>query len=121
MMDHWPGPLTLVLNRSESARRVDLGGSAQTVGIRCPDHRFVRALARRVGPIATTSANRHGRPTPATAVEAAESLTAPVALVIDGGPCGGVPSTVIDASSTPARVLRAGALDPAALGFPLTD
>jgi L-threonylcarbamoyladenylate synthase len=121
MMDHWPGPLTLVLSRSESARRVELGGSAQTVGIRCPDDRFVRALARRVGPIATTSANRHGQPTPATALEAAGSLTAPVALVIDGGPCGGVPSTVIDASTTPARVLRAGALDPAALGLAPPD
>ena len=117
MMDHWPGPLTLVLARSRSAQRMDLGGSAQTVGIRCPDNRFVRDLARRVGPIATTSANRHGQPTPATAVEAAASLAGPVALVIDGGLCGGVPSTVIEATSMPARVLRAGALDPAVLGL----
>ena len=90
---------------------------AQTVGIRCPDHRFVRALARGSArsppraPTATASRRRRRRSRPPA------SLTAPVALVVDGGPCGGVPSTVVDASSTPARVLRAGALDPADLGL----
>jgi L-threonylcarbamoyladenylate synthase len=54
----WPGPLTIVLNQR---------GAPATVGVRCPDHSFVRALARRVGPLPVTSANRHGAPTPVTA------------------------------------------------------
>ncbi|CAN5758825.1 hypothetical protein BH10ACT1_BH10ACT1_31170 [soil metagenome] len=68
----------------------------------------MRALAQRVGPIATTSANRSGEPTPTTAVEAAASLTGPVGLVVDGGPAGTVPSTVVDATVSPWRILRLG-------------
>src|SRR4051812_39983784 len=55
MMEQWPGPLTLVLPRSEAARDLELGGSGDTLGIRCPAHPFVRSLTRRIGPIATTS------------------------------------------------------------------
>ncbi|MCU1497256.1 MAG: putative translation factor [Acidimicrobiales bacterium] len=104
----WPGPLTLVLRRSAAARSLALGGDDATVGLRCPDHDFVRALAERVGPIATTSANRSGEPTPTTAEEAAASLTGPVDLLVDGGPAGTVPSTVVDLSVDPWRVLRIG-------------
>lgn len=97
----WPGPLTIVVPRAR-------GG---TVGVRCPDHSFVLRLAARVGPIATTSANRHGEPTPATAAEAAAGLAAPgPSFVVDGGPCIGVASTVVDVSSATPRVLREGAL-----------
>jgi L-threonylcarbamoyladenylate synthase len=111
----WPGPLTLVLPRADSARHLALGGHPGTIGVRCPDHALVREVAALVGPIATTSANRHGRPTPATAAEAAAELTAPVGLVIDGGPSGTVASTVVDASVEPWVVLREGALAVAAL------
>ena len=64
----WPGPLTLVLaGRDDVATRVR--SDAGTVGVRLPDHDLVRALARAcVGPLATTSANLHGQPTPTTAV-----------------------------------------------------
>jgi L-threonylcarbamoyladenylate synthase len=103
----WPGPLTLVVNRVPGAL-LDLGGSEGTVGVRCPAHEFVRALAEAVGPIATTSANRHGDPTPATAIEAAASLAGDVDLVIDGGPCVGSPSTVVDLTGPEARILREG-------------
>lgn len=112
----WPGPLTLVLPRSEAARSLELGGSADTIGVRCPDHRFVRSLARRVGPVATTSANKHGEPTPRTAVEAAASLVGPVGLVVDGGPAGTVASTVVDVTVEPWRLLRVGAVTGAMLG-----
>lgn len=112
MADLWPGPLTIVLRRSAVSAALDLGGDPSTIGVRCPDHQFVRAVAAEIGPIATTSANRTGEPTPTTAVEAAASLSGPVDLVVDGGPAGTVASTVVDASVDPWRVLRAGAILP---------
>jgi tRNA threonylcarbamoyl adenosine modification protein (Sua5/YciO/YrdC/YwlC family) len=99
----WPGPLTIVLAAREGQRQA-------TVGVRCPDHDFVRALARRVGPLAVTSANRHGELPPASALDAARSLTGEVALVIDGGPCDGLASTVVDATDPSLPVLREGSI-----------
>lgn len=106
----WPGPLTLVLRRRPEARALALGGDVATIGVRCPDHRFVRAVAARLGPLATTSANRHGEATPSSARDAAAALAGRVDLVVDGGPAGATASTVVDASITPWLVLRAGAL-----------
>jgi L-threonylcarbamoyladenylate synthase len=103
----WPGPLTLVLRR-KAGLAWDLGEPAATVGVRVPDHDLVRALAAEVGPLATTSANRHSRPTPPTAAEAAAVLTRPAELVVDGGPCAGVASTVVDATGEGPVVLREG-------------
>jgi L-threonylcarbamoyladenylate synthase len=91
----WPGALTLVLPRATTAAHVDLGGDAATIGLRCPDHRLVRELCRRVGPLATTSANRHREPTPPDAAGVAAALGEAVALVLDGGVCEGAPSTVV--------------------------
>jgi L-threonylcarbamoyladenylate synthase len=107
----WPGPLTLVLRRRPDLG-YELGEPATTIGLRCPDHPVVRALAAEVGPIATTSANLHGRPTPDTAAELAELFGDGVAVVLDGGPCIGVPSTVVDATGPAVgwRVLRQGRL-----------
>ena len=110
MAELWPGPLTLVLARSTAATGLALGGDGDTVGVRCPDHALVRAIAAEVGPIATSSANRHGQPTPTTAAEAAGSLMAPVDLIIDGGPAGTVASTVVDATWGTWRILREGAI-----------
>lgn len=108
MAAHWPGGLTIVLARLPSFD-ADLGGSdASTVGVRVPDHDVPRELARRVGPLVTTSANRHGRPTPATAAEVAGELD--VALVIDGGTCAGAPSTVVRVDGDRVEILRAGAI-----------
>ncbi len=94
----WPGPLTLVLPRRDGLGYA-LGQPAHTVGVRCPDHPLLRALAAAVGPIATTSANRHRNPTPATAAGVAEVFGAELGLVVDGGPCAGVPSTVVDVAT----------------------
>ena len=102
----WPGPLTIVL--------APVAGDA-TVGVRCPAHELVRALAARVGPLPTTSANRHGQPTPRTAAEAAAALAGQPALVIDGGPCGDTASTVVDLTGEQLVVLREGALSSAAI------
>jgi L-threonylcarbamoyladenylate synthase len=104
----WPGGLTLVLARHPDVTW-DLGGADHaTIGVRVPDHDVPRALARAVGPLATTSANRHGRPTPVTAAAAAAELGEGVAVVIDGGRCAGAPSTVVACLDGEVRVLRAG-------------
>ena len=108
----WPGPLTLVL-----PRRADVtlhpGEPHHTIGLRVPDHPLVRAVAERTGPIAVTSANRHGEPTAATAEAAAASLTGEPDLVVDGGPLEAAASTVVDATTSPWSALRHGELDPA--------
>jgi L-threonylcarbamoyladenylate synthase len=111
----WPGPLTVVVPRAANAV-LHIGGDDTTVGIRCPDDPFVRRLALEVGPIAASSANESGSPTPPTAREIA-TLFSSVTLVVDGGPRQGMASTVIDATVDPPVVLRAGALTRAALGL----
>jgi L-threonylcarbamoyladenylate synthase len=110
---HWPGPLTIVAERRAGVV-LDLGEPAHTIGVRCPDHGLVRALAGRVGPLATTSANRHGQATPATAGAVVDQLgegLAPDTVVVDGGPCPGTPSTVVDVTGRAPVVLRQGELD----------
>jgi L-threonylcarbamoyladenylate synthase len=110
MARHWPGGLTIVLPRRPSFV-VDLGGEDDaTVGVRVPAHPVPVDLARRVGPLATTSANRHGRPTPPTAAEVAAELGSGVAVVIDGGRCDGAPSTVVRVVEDRVEVLRQGSV-----------
>lgn len=106
----WPGPLTVVVPRRPGLG-LDLGGpDDQTIGLRVPAAPLVRAIAGRAGPLACTSANRHGQPTPATAAEAAAALGPGVAAVLDGGRCDGLPSTVVGWSAGEHRILRQGAL-----------
>ena len=105
----WPGGLTVVLRRRAGAP-LHLGDAGDTVGVRCPGHPVARAVAAAVGPIATTSANRHGQPTPTTAPAVAEALGGEVELVLDGGPCEGLPSTVVDCTGARPALLRAGAV-----------
>jgi L-threonylcarbamoyladenylate synthase len=103
----WPGGLTIVLPR-RAGLDFDLGGADDaTIGVRVPDHEVPRALARAVGPLATTSANLHGRPTPETAAGVAAEL-AGVAVVLDGGRCAGAPSTVVVCTGDDWRVVREG-------------
>jgi tRNA threonylcarbamoyl adenosine modification protein (Sua5/YciO/YrdC/YwlC family) len=104
----WPGGLTIVLPRKASLRDLDLGGDPSTVGVRCPDHRVVRELCREVGPLATTSANRHREPTPPDADGVAAALGDAVTLVLDGGVCEGDPSTVVSVLDDEVRILREG-------------
>jgi tRNA A37 threonylcarbamoyladenosine synthetase subunit TsaC/SUA5/YrdC len=73
-----------------------------------PDHALLIELLRRTGPLATTSANRHGRRPATTAVEAAADLGAEVDAILDGGPAGGLASTIIDCTLVPPHVLREG-------------
>lgn len=104
----WPGALTLVAPRAAHLRGIDLGGDPTTIGVRVPDSTIVRRVAARVGPLATTSGNRSGAPTPTDAATAAAGLAGAVDLVVDAGGCGGEPSTVLDVGVWPPRVLRQG-------------
>ena len=106
---HWPGALTIVVSRSPHWT-VDLGDDGATVGLRCPDHRWLLALLRRVGPLATTSANRHGAETPQDAAGVAGVFGPAVTVVVDGGPCTGAASTVVDCTGNDLHVLRQGSV-----------
>jgi len=116
---YWPGPLTLVLPR-KTGFDVDLGGpppARHTVGVRLPAHPLVVSLCTELGPLAVTSANRHGAP-PATTVDevvdafAEEEGTGDrgLAAILDGGRCDGSPSTVVECLGGPPRCLRQGAI-----------
>jgi tRNA threonylcarbamoyl adenosine modification protein (Sua5/YciO/YrdC/YwlC family) len=108
LMDrYWPGPLTLVLPRRPDLE-ADLGDDEATVGVRCPDHPVPSTLCRHRGPLATTSANLHGQPTLSTAVEVDAAMGGSVAVVLDGGPCAGEPSTVVDCTGEEPKCLREG-------------
>ena len=112
----WPGALTIVLPRTDEFD-VDLGGAGQTVGVRCPDHERLRALCGRLGPLATTSANRSGQPTPETGAEVAAALEGTeVAAVVDAGRLEGSASTVVRVVGGELTVLRAGPIDEKVLG-----
>jgi tRNA threonylcarbamoyl adenosine modification protein (Sua5/YciO/YrdC/YwlC family) len=106
---YWPGPLTIVLPRRPDLA-ADLGEEDATIGIRCPAHPVPLAICRQMGPIATTSANRHHEPALTTAQEVAESLGAELTLVLDAGPSSAKPSTVVDCTGETPRVLREGQL-----------
>jgi L-threonylcarbamoyladenylate synthase len=105
----WPGPLTLVLARRPDLA-YELGEPVDTVGVRCPDHQLVREIAAATGPIATTSANRHGEPTPPTAAGVTGTFGAALGLVLDGGSRQASPSTVVAVARGSWTVLREGSL-----------
>jgi L-threonylcarbamoyladenylate synthase len=105
----WPGPLTLVVARHPSLPTVL--SPLPTVGVRMPDHPVALTLLRQSGPLATTSANLSGGPDPSSAQDVLAQLSGRIDLVLDGGTCpGGVPSTVVDCTSSDLRLLRPGPL-----------
>lgn len=111
----WPGGLTIIC-RSQPSLAWDLGETRGTVAVRMPDHPAALALLRRTGPLAVSSANRTGRPAALTAPEAHEQLGDAVHVYLDAGAApGGVASTIVDATSGTLRLVRAGAIELAAL------
>jgi L-threonylcarbamoyladenylate synthase len=106
----WPGPVTVVVPRGPRIPDVVTAGGA-TVALRCPADRLTRLLIEKLGaPLAAPSANRSLAVSPTTAAHVVRSLGDRVDLVLDGGPCAhGIESTVLDVTSDPPRVLRAGA------------
>jgi tRNA threonylcarbamoyl adenosine modification protein (Sua5/YciO/YrdC/YwlC family) len=109
MARFWPGPLTVVLPRRPDLN-ADLGSDDATIGVRCPNHPVPLALCRAVGPMATTSANRHGEEPVTTASELVDRLGPSVEVVLDCGPCCGSPSTVVDCTGAEPHLIRAGRL-----------
>ena len=116
--DYWPGPMTLVLNRSELAADFLTGGQS-TVGVRIPNHAvalgLLEAFERAGGKgIAAPSANRFGHVSPTTAQAVSDELNDYLAdsdVILDGGACDvGVESTIIDCTSDTPRILRPGAI-----------
>jgi tRNA threonylcarbamoyl adenosine modification protein (Sua5/YciO/YrdC/YwlC family) len=105
----WPGPLTIVVPRTEVSRDWDLGGGRSTIGLRAPAHPLAHALLVRTGPLAVTSANRSGTPTPPTCEEVRRVFGDAVSVYLcDDAGQGVSSSTVIDLSEGRPRVLRAG-------------
>ena len=107
----WPGALTLIV-KAQPRSGMSLGETRGTVAVRVPDHDGARALLRRTGPLAVSSANVSGQPAALTCDEARDQLGERVAVYLDGGTVtGGVASTIVDfASVAGGRVLRQGAL-----------
>lgn len=109
----WPGSLTLVLAKAECVPDLVTAGG-DTVAIRCPAHPVALGLIEAAGfPIAAPSANASTRVSPTRAEHVLRSLDGRIDMVLDGGPTsGGVESTVLDVTTTPARLLRPGLVLP---------
>jgi L-threonylcarbamoyladenylate synthase len=112
----WPGPLTLILKRSDKAKDFVTGGQP-SVGIRVPSHPVARELlAAFGGGVAAPSANRFGRVSPTTAAHVREDLGGDVDLVLDGGAAEvGIESTIVDCSGGASVLLRPGKISRAEL------
>jgi L-threonylcarbamoyladenylate synthase len=116
--DFWPGPMTLVVKRSDLAADFVTGGQ-DTVGVRVPNHPvalgLLEAFAKAGGKgVAAPSANRFGNVSPTTAQAVSDELRDYLAdgdLILDGGPCDvGVESTIIDCTGDAPKILRPGAV-----------
>ncbi len=116
--DFWPGPMTVVLKRSELAGDFITGGQ-DTVGVRVPDHAVAMSLLtafEKVGGkgVAAPSANRFGHVSPTNSAAVVDELGRYLSsndIVLDGGACMvGVESTIIDCTGPAPRILRPGAI-----------
>jgi len=107
----WPGPLTLVLPKSDAVPDI-LTGGGKTIGVRVPDHPVALALLRELDtPIVATSANVSGRSAPRSAGCAIRGFGNLVSIALDAGECRiGVPSTVVDLTVKPPSIVRQGAI-----------
>ncbi len=104
----WPGPLTLIYERSDQVPD-EVTAGLSTVALRMPDNKTARALIRAAGvPVAAPSANASGRPSPTTAQHVLQDMDGKIPLILDGGSCKyGLESTVVSCVGTP-TILRPG-------------
>lgn len=108
--EFWPGPLTLIL-RAQPSLTWDLGETRGTVALRMPDDEVALELLRRTGPLAVSSANRHGKSAALTVLDAATQLGDSVEEYLDGGTAKiGTSSTIIDTTVEPPEIVREGVL-----------
>lgn len=113
MENFWPGPLTIVFNSSSLIKDFEFGKS-KTIAVRIPDNPICLSLLKFTGfPLVSTSANISGQPSAITAKEVLNYFGDQLDLVIDGGTTPTTnPSTVIDVTRNPARIIREGAITP---------
>lgn len=111
MESFWPGPLTVILKKSEIVPRESTGG-LDTVALRCPDNALSLALIEKAGfPIAGPSANLSGSPSPTEASHVYHDLAGRIEGILDDGAVGiGVESTILDMSGDVPTLLRPGAI-----------
>src|SRR6266508_4633506 len=113
-----PPPVLVGTARAAAALVDDLGAFGQdlidskgTVALRMPLHSVALDVLKQTGPLAVSSANRHGQPSTSSADEAEQQLGEAVSIYLDSGPCtGNVPSTILDLTGTIPKVLRSGAI-----------
>ena len=107
----WPGPLTMIFEKSEVVPYGTTGG-LDTVAVRMPTDEVARALIRAAGGfVSAPSANTSGRPSPTLAEHVAEDLGGKIDMILDGGAVEiGLESTILDMTVTPPMILRPGAI-----------
>ncbi|MBQ7059141.1 MAG: threonylcarbamoyl-AMP synthase [Firmicutes bacterium] len=111
MERYWPGPLTLILPKTEHVP-LRVTGGLSTVAVRMPSHPAAMKLIGRTGlPIVAPSANTSGRPSPTSAQHVLEDLQGKIPLILDGGDCQvGLESTIVDLTEKIPMILRPGAI-----------
>ena len=107
----WPGPLTLILHKSDKVL-TEVTGGRDTVAIRCPNHSVTTKLLKKLNDaVVAPSANKFGKVSPTTAKHVVNDLGSDISIVLDGGDCSiGLESTIIDCTTTPPQLLRTGAI-----------
>jgi L-threonylcarbamoyladenylate synthase len=107
----WPGPLTLIFKASPTVPVMLIGGTGK-IAIRLPAARLAREISNGLeAPIIATSANRSGEPAAASARQIAKIFGKGLTLILDSGPPrNSQPSTILDVSAQPPRIVRAGAV-----------
>ncbi len=106
----WPGALTLVVDASDAVS-AEYRAANGTIALRVPDSNLVRALAREVGPLATTSANTHGEAAATSGAGVEDRIVQAADLTLDAGPAPlAVASTIVGCEDGELRVFRAGAV-----------
>ncbi|WNY27674.1 L-threonylcarbamoyladenylate synthase [Methanolapillus ohkumae] len=106
----WPGPLTIILNKNSKIPDT-VTRSKKTIGLRVPNHPVALALIQKAGPLACPSANISGKTDPTSAQDVLADLDGKIDLLIDGGETKiQIPSTIIDMTENPPKILRTGGL-----------
>ncbi len=109
--EFWPGPLTMIFNKSDIVPSETSGGLS-TVAVRFPENKVAQALISASGtPIAAPSANTSGRPSPTRASHVEFDLNGKIDMIIDGGACEfGLESTIVDVTGDVPCLLRPGSI-----------
>ncbi len=109
----WPGPLTIILPKSELIPE-EISGGLNTVAVRMPSDEIARAIISQCGfPLAAPSANTSGKPSPTCASHVTEDLEGRINAIVDSGECSvGIESTVITLATDIPRLLRPGGITP---------